>query len=226
MLQPDLMSFIGCSPMPVRHGMTAGELARMMNDDLTEKAKLTVVEMRDWQRGDWFDSTGLPWIDPSPNMRSLEAAVLYPGVALMEASTNYSVGRGTDEPFQQIGASWIHGTDLADYLNQRMVPGVRFYPTRFTPTTSNFKGTEIEGVRLVITDREVLDTGRLGLEIAAAVDKLYPGKINWTVNAKLIGNRETIAELEAGADPRTIVSKMEEERAGFLARRDKFLIYR
>lgn len=226
MLDPELASFIGCYPMPVRHGMTAGELARMMNAGLQEKANLTVVEMRDWQRGDWFDSTGLPWINPSPNMRSLDAALLYPGVALMEASANYSVGRGTDDPFEQIGASWIRGAELAGYLNQRMVPGARFYPIRFTPVSSNFKGTEIEGMRIVITDREALDAGRLGLEIAAAVQKLYPGKINWQENSKLIGNRATVADVEAGADPRAMVSKMEDERAGFLARREKYLIYR
>ncbi len=135
--------------------------------------------MKDWSRGDWFDSTGLPWIDPSPNMRSLNAETLYYGVAMIEYAKNYSVGRGTDTPFEQIGADWIRGVELAQFLNARSIPGVRVYATRFQPESSNFKGKPVEGVRFVVTNRELFSSVRLGLEIAYALQKLYPGKIDF-----------------------------------------------
>ena len=175
-------SFVGYfAGLPVRHGMTMGELARMFNAEKKLGADLTVIPMQDWQRGDWFDSTGLPWVNPSPNMRSLNAATLYPGLCLLEYSKNYSVGRGTDAPFEQIGADFIGGRELAAYLNRRQIPGVRVYPTSFTPADSNFKGVRIEGVRFEITNRELLDSTRLGLELAAALQKLYPGKIDFAL---------------------------------------------
>ncbi len=155
--------------LPLRHGMTMGELARLFNAENKIGAKLTVIEMQDWHRGDWFDSTGLPWIDPSPNMRSLNAATLYPGLALIEYSKGYSVGRGTDAPFEQIGAAFIAGRELAARLNEREIPGVRVYPAMVGG---------LEGVRFVITDRERLDSTRLGLEVAAALESLYPGKVD------------------------------------------------
>ncbi len=127
LLDDNLHSFVGCYPMPVRHGLTFGELATMANAERKLNADLHVVKMKNWQRGDWFDSTGLAWIDPSPNMRSLNAATLYAGVAMIEAAKNLSVGRGTDAPFEQIGADWIHGQELAQYLNGRSIPGVRVY---------------------------------------------------------------------------------------------------
>ena len=137
--------------------------------------------MQGWNRGFWFDSTGLSWVDPSPNMRSLNAALLYPGIAMLEAAKNYSVGRGTDAPFEQVGADWIRGPELAAFLNNRMIPGVRVYPTRFRPSSSNFAGTSIEGVRFIITDRDAFDSIRLGLELAYAFEQLYPGKMDLDV---------------------------------------------
>src|SRR5580692_374047 len=160
--------------------------------------------MRDWNRGDWFDSTNLPWINTSPNMRSLKAAALYPGLGLLEFSKNYSVGRGTDSPFDQTGADFIGGRELAAYLNARQIPGVRVYPTSFTPTESNFKGIRIEGVRFEITNRDLFDSTRLGIEVAAAIQKLYPGKMDFAAGAKLIGSNDAIRRLTAGEDPRTI----------------------
>ena len=160
---PPTSSFVGYfAGLPVRHGMTMGELARLFNAENKIGADLTVIPMQDWHRGDWFDSTDLPWVNPSPNMRSLNAAMLYPGLCLLEYSKNYSVGRGTDAPFEQIGADFIGGRELAAYLNQRQIPGVRVYPTSFTPTESNFKGVRIEGVRFEITNRELLDATRAG----------------------------------------------------------------
>lgn len=226
MLDADLLSFVGYFPLPLRHGMTVGELARLFNAENQIGADLRVVPMRGWQRGDWFDSTGLGWIDPSPNMRSLNAALLYPGVAMIEYSRNYSVGRGTDAPFEQIGADWIRGPELAAYLNRRFIPGVRVYPTRFRPTASNFAGQWIEGVRLVITDREAFNAARLGLELIAALLKLYPGKLQLEPNLRLIGNRQVVAALQAGEDPRAIHEQQHEALQAFLRLRERYLLYR
>jgi uncharacterized protein YbbC (DUF1343 family)/CubicO group peptidase (beta-lactamase class C family) len=226
LLDPGERSFVGYFSLPLRHGMTMGELARLFNGENHIGAKLTVIAMRDWQRGDWFDSTGLPWINPSPNLRSLNAALLYPGVALLESAKNYSVGRGTDAPFEQIGADFIRGPELAAYLNHRWIPGVRVYPTRFRPASSNLAGATIEGVRFVITRREAFDSARLGLEIAAALQELYPGKISLEAGKKLIGSAEVIRELAAGDDPEDILQKMQASVAEFLRVREKYLLYR
>lgn len=221
-----LESFAGCYDMPVRHGLTFGELATMANDEEKWGAALTVVKMKGWERGDWFDSTGLSWVDPSPNMRSLNAATLYTGVAMLEGSKNLSVGRGTDAPFEQIGADWIKGTELAQFLNGRLIPGLRVYATRFTPQDSNFKGKTIEGVRFVITNRELFGSVRLGLELANALERLYPGKIDLEQNKSLIGSRKVIGELRTHEDPRNIEQRLrEEDDEKFLARRKPYLLY-
>ena len=224
-LDEDLESFVGAYNVPVRHGMTLGELATMANAEQHWGADLHVIAMRNWDRGDWFDSTTLTWVNPSPNLRSLNAALLYPGLAMLEANTNYSVGRGTDAPFEQIGADWIDGQTLAQYLNNRFIPGVRAYPTRFTPESSNFKGRQIEGVRFVITDRESFDSVRLGTEIAAALQKLYPGKIDFDKCRALIGSRRIADELKSGADAGTVVAQEQAEAAEFDTRRQPFLLY-
>ncbi len=226
LLDADLASFTGYFPLPLRHGMTAGELARLFNGEKHLGANLHVIPMKNWQRGDWFDSTGLMWVDPSPNMRSLNAALLYPGVALLESSKNYSVGRGTGAPFEQIGAEWIRGRELAAYLNSRYIPGVRVYPTRFQPASSNYSGALIEGVRFVITDREAFDGARLGLEIAGAIRKLFPGVFSFADSKRLIGNAGVFAALDAGEDPRQIQLRGEDELLGFLEIREKYLLYR
>jgi len=226
MMDPDLESIVGCLGIPLRHGMTFGELAKMANGERNLGVDLHIIPVEGWNRGDWFDSTGLSWVDPSPNMRSLNAATLYPGIAMLEASTNYSVGRGSDAPFEQVGADWIRGSELASFLNSRYIPGVRAYPTRFRPTSSNFAGKTIEGVRFVITDRNSFDSTRLGLELGYALEKLYPGKIPWDLNRFLIGNHEVIAAGKAALDPRATAQKMEDSLASFLSRREKFLLYK
>jgi len=227
LLDADKTSFVGYfAGMPVRHGMTMGELAQLFNSERKIGAALTVVPMLDWHRGDWFDSTGLPWTDPSPNMRSLNAAMLYPGLCLMEFARNFSVGRGTDAPFEQIAADFIGGRELAAYLNQRQIPGVRAYATSFTPTDSNFKGTRVEGVRFQITNRELVDATRLGLELAGAIQKLYPGKIDWTPATRLIGSADVVKRIAAGEDPRSIQQSFQDAVAGFVALREQYLLYR
>ncbi|HTA68221.1 MAG TPA: exo-beta-N-acetylmuramidase NamZ domain-containing protein [Bryobacteraceae bacterium] len=226
MLDPDLVSFVGCLDIPVRHGMTFGELAKMAIGERNLGLNLHIIPVEGWNRGDWFDSTGLAWIDPSPNMRSLNAATLYPGIAMLEASPNYSVGRGTDAPFEQIGADWIQGSELASFLNGRYIPGVRVYATRFRPASSNLAGKMIEGVRFVITDRNSFDSTRFGLELGYALEKLYPGKIPWDTNRFLIGNHEVIEAGKTDLDPRTTVQNMQDSLASFVSRREKYLLYK
>ncbi|HLJ51065.1 MAG TPA: exo-beta-N-acetylmuramidase NamZ domain-containing protein [Bryobacteraceae bacterium] len=225
-LDKDLESYVGCYEMPLRHGLTFGELAAMVNGEEKLGADLHVIEMKDWQRGDWFDTTDLEWVDPSPNMRSLNAALLYPGVAMLEALKNYSVGRGTDSPFEQIGADWIDGEQLAAFLNGRYIPGVRAYATRFRPTASNFKGQMIPGVRFVITDRNALDSTRLGVELGYALEKLYPRKINWDTVRFLIGNHAVVEAGKQATDARTVVQSMEDSVRDFTERREKYLLYK
>ena len=220
-------SFVGYMPgLPVRHGMTIGELARLVNGEKKIGAALTVIPVEDWRRGDWFDSTNLPWIDPSPNMRSLNAAMLYPGLCLLEAAKSFSVGRGTDAPFEQVGADFIGGRELAGWLNSRQIPGVRAYPTSFTPAESDFRGVRIEGVRFQVTNRELFDSTRLGLELAAAIEKFYPGKVDFSLCKQLIGSDDVIRRLAAGEDARTIQQSFSDAVGGFVQVREKYLLYR
>jgi uncharacterized protein YbbC (DUF1343 family) len=223
MLDRDKVSFIGSWPLPLRHGMTIGELAQLVNGEGRLGADLHVVEMEGWTRDQWFDSTGLLWVDPSPNIRNLTAALLYPGLALLESSTNYSVGRGTAAPFEQIGAEWIRAGELRDRLQSMDIPGVRFYPVRFKPDSSNLSGKTVEGLRFVVTNRDTFSAARLGLAVAEALNALFPGKIDGEVNRKLIGNADVLGALAHGKDP---FAAMQNETAGFLTTRQKYLIYR
>lgn len=225
LLEKTLESPVGCMEIPIRHGMTLGELATMANAEKNIKADLRVIQMKDWSRGDWLDSTGQYWVNPSPNMRSLNAATLYPGVAMIESSPNLSVGRGTDSPFEQIGADWIRGGELAAALNARSLPGVRVYPTRFEPAGSVFQGKSIEGVRFVILNRETFDAVRFGLELASAIEKLYPGKLDLEACRRSIGSRKVIEELQQGADPSTIELNLAADLEAFAVRSKPFLLY-
>jgi uncharacterized protein YbbC (DUF1343 family) len=226
MMEKGLQSFVGCYNIPLRHGMTFGELANMANTEQHWGTDLHVVKMQNWQRGDWFDSTSLTWVNPSPNMRSLNAALLYPGLAMLEADPALSVGRGTDSPFEQIGASWIDGAALAQFLNKRLIPGVRIYPTKFRPSSSNFAGIDISGIRFVITDREAFDSTRLGVEVAASLQKLFPGKIDFEKCRFLIGNRQVLNELEDNKDASLIWLQMQMEVGQFAERRKPYLLYK
>jgi uncharacterized protein YbbC (DUF1343 family)/CubicO group peptidase (beta-lactamase class C family) len=210
--------------VPVRHGMTMGELAKMFNTERNINAKLTVVAMEGWERGDWFDSTGLAWINPSPNLRSVTEAALYPGVGLIEG-TNVSVGRGTDTPFEVLGAPWMKARELAAYLNARAIAGVRFVPITFTPTSSNYAGQKCEGVNLVLTDRNALDAPELGIELAAALKKLYPADYKMERMMELLVNQAAYDGLVAGEDPRRIAQDWQEKIENFEAVRKKYLLY-
>ena len=222
----DQLSFVGYFPLPVRHGMTVGELAQMFNTENRIGANLMVVQMEGWRRAEWFDEAGLPWVDPSPNMRSLDAALLYPAIGQLEYSKNYSVGRGTDSPFELIGAEFIKGSQLSDELNRKAIPGFRCYPVVFTPNASMLAGKKIEGLRLEITNRDRFDAGRLGVELMLSLHKLYPGKIDFAVNRKLIGDSVLMQEVTAGQPAVRILARQDEALKRFRALRAKYLIYR
>jgi uncharacterized protein YbbC (DUF1343 family)/CubicO group peptidase (beta-lactamase class C family) len=220
-------SFVGYWQTPIRHGMTIGELAKMFNTERAINAKLIIVSMEGWMRGDWFDSTGLPWINPSPNMRSLNEATLYPGIGMIEA-TNISVGRGTDTPFEVVGAPWINLTDsvtLARSLNSRDLAGVRFIPISFTPNSSVYANQLCGGVNIVVTDRNALDAPELGLEIASALQSLYPNQYKIAGLDTLMRNRASLDAIAKGEDPRRVAEQWQDEIEQFEAIRSKYLIY-
>jgi uncharacterized protein YbbC (DUF1343 family) len=221
----DHTSFVSYYTVPPRHGMTMGELARFFNGEKHLGAKVTVVPMQGWERGDWFDSTSLTWINPSPNLRSLNEATVYPGVALIEG-TNVSVGRGTDTPFEIVGAPWIKGKELAAYLNERYISGVRFVPVTFTPNSAVYANHECGGVNMVVTNRQTLDSPEMGIELAAALHKLYPNDFQTEKLITLVANQQTLDDLNAGVDPRFISSKWNDALEQFDGVRAKYLIYK
>lgn len=221
---PGSTSFVNYHNVAVRHGMTLGELARLYNAERKIGANLTVVSMKGWIRGDWFDSTGLSWINPSPNLRNLEQASLYPGVALIEG-TNVSVGRGTDTPFQLVGAPWIKPKQLAAYLNARLIAGVRFVPTEFAPASATYGGQRCGGVQIVLTNRETLDAPELGIELASALHKLYPQEFELTKMSALLANQAALQGLQSGEDPRRIAEDWRDGLDRFLQVRAKYLLY-
>jgi uncharacterized protein YbbC (DUF1343 family)/CubicO group peptidase (beta-lactamase class C family) len=223
-LESGLQSFIGYFPLPVRYGMTAGELAQLFNREKVIGARLHVVRMQGYRRATWYDQTGLRWINPSPNLRSLTEAILYPGVGLVE-SANVSVGRGTATPFEVIGAPWISGDRLARYLRGRHLPGVAFEPVTFVPTTSPFGGQRCGGVRLRLTDRAALDTPALGVELAAALYRLYPGKFQIDRIVGMLGSREVLQAIKCGEDPRNIQMRWRARLDNFCRLRAKYLLY-
>ena len=223
-LDRDKLSFTGYFPMPVRYGMTPGELAQMFNTENKIGADLNVISMRDWRRADRFEATGLAWIPPSPNLRSLNAALLYPGIEILQAG-GVSVGRGTDAPFEVFGAPWIEPVVMADALNRRFIPGVRFVPTRFTPASGLYAGQLCGGMSLVITDRATLNSMLMGLEIAAMLHKMYPGKFQLDKINELLGSSSTIERLNRGDAPSRIVLDWEPELDRFRSMREKYLLY-
>jgi len=217
-------SFVSYWQIPVRHGMTVGELAKLFNGERSIGAKLTVVPMEGWMRGDWFDSTGRMWINPSPNMRSMTEAELYPGIGMIEG-TNISVGRGTDTPFEVVGAPWVDAVAFAKYLNERQVDGVRFVPVSFTPSASMYANQRCGGVNIVVTTRDSLDAPELGLEIAASLNHLYPTQYKLEKLDGLMRNKPSFAAVAAGQDPRRIAEDWLDADNNFIEKRKKYLLY-
>ena len=217
-------SFINYTQIPVRHGLTIGELARFFNGQRDIHADLRVVAMEGWQRGDWLDSTGLTWVNPSPNMRSLDAAILYPGVGMLEA-TNISVGRGTDTPFELLGAPWVNGSELARTLNERDIEGVRFLPLEFIPGADKYSGQHCGGVRILLINRNTLDSPELGLEIASALHQLYPTQFDMTAIDHLMLNAASAKALLYNEDPRRIAQDWIDADERFRQLSRQYLLY-
>ena len=220
----DKLSFIAYHTIPVRHGMTIGELARLYNEERRFGADVRVIKMENWRRAMWLDATNLTWINPSPNMRSLTEATLYPGVGLLE-TTNVSVGRGTDTPFEVIGAPWLDGGKLANHLNTLNIPGVRFVPVRFTPNSSVFKNEACGGINIVVTDRSRFRSVPTGIEIAVALHRLFPAE--WKIESylRLLVNSDTLERLKRGNSAAEITQSWTSSLNDFRRRRAKFLLY-
>jgi len=225
-------SYINYMPEPVRNGMTLGELARYMGVEHPGScgtgAKVDVVKMDGWKRGKFFDETGVKWVNPSPNLRTMNGAVLYPGLGMMDP-TNVSVGRGTDVPFEEFGATWLDGKKVADYLTARKIPGVEFSATKYAVSETAEKypghGQTIGGVLMKVTDRKALDSPEMGVEILSALHKLYPTEFQLAKAAGLVANTTTMDRLTHGDDPREIAKGWEAGLREFRARRQTYLIY-
>jgi uncharacterized protein YbbC (DUF1343 family) len=217
-------SFVGFHRLPVRHGMTIGELARMFKTELKLDLDLEVVPLEGWQRTDYFDTTGLPWVNPSPNMRSLTEALLYPGIGLLE-TTNLSVGRGTGTPFELFGAPWLDGNLLVRELNRIGLPGVAFSPVQFTPDASRFEAELCQGVAIRITDRAQFDALRTGLEIALQLRRSYPDQ--WEIDnyIKLLGSDAVLQAVHDGRNYTDILGIYSPGLEQFKQRRLAYLIY-
>ncbi|MEO8042306.1 MAG: exo-beta-N-acetylmuramidase NamZ domain-containing protein [Acidobacteriota bacterium] len=223
--EEDKLSFIAAHTIPVRYGLTIGELGMMMNAERKIGANLRVIKMEQWSRSMWFDETGQTWINPSPNMRSLNEATLYPGIGLLE-TTNVSVGRGTDTPFEVVGAPWLDGQKLAKYLNERGLKGVRFVPVRFKPNASVFRGEDVGGVNIIVTNRNAFEPVRTGIEIAAALRKFYPSE--WEVDrfGRLLVNGVILEMVKRGESPDAIETAWRKSLDDFEKRRAPYLLYK
>jgi uncharacterized protein YbbC (DUF1343 family) len=225
MLDRERANFVGYFPMPVRMAMTLGEMARMFNAENKIGCDLHIIRMQNWRRRFYFSDTGLPWVNPSPNLLSPEAGILYPGLEILQAG-GVSVGRGTSRPFELLGAPWIRGEVLAAYLNRRAVRGVRFEPDKFTPDSGLYKGELCEGVRVTLTGRHAPQPLRLGIEIASALGKLYPPKFEMAKMIDLVGNAATVKQLVEGEDPAAIIVSWNKGLETFRIVRAKYLLYR
>ncbi len=221
---PGRLSFTAVHTIPIRTGLTIGETARMLNEERKIDATLTVVALKGWKRSLWYDETGLPWVNPSPNLRSVTQAALYPGVALLE-TTNVSVGRGTDAPFEHLGAPWIDAERLARTLNVRNVAGVRFTPVEFTPASSRYAGERCRGVRITVTDRAALRAVTLGVEIATALRDLHPSEWKRERLGELLGSAAAVARFERGESASQVVAGWAGEQMETERRRARFLMY-
>ncbi len=224
MLDPKLASFVGYHPLPLRHGLTIGELARLFNRERKIDADLEVIPVEGWHRSDLFDKTNLLWVNPSPNMRTLIAALLYPGVGLLE-TTNISVGRGTDRPFEIFGAPWLDARQLSAALSSARLPGVRFVPTRFTPKRSTYAGKECGGVQIYIDDWQQFQALPVGITIAYHLRKLYPEQWQIKGYGNLLAHPPTLEALRRGDTPEPIMKQWQPELERFRKTRREYLLY-
>lgn len=224
MLDEGEESFVGFHHLPIRHGMTAGELALLFQKEQRLELQLDVIKCEGWNRGMYWDATGLVWVNPSPNMRCLNQALLYPGIGMLE-TTNLSVGRGTDTPFEIIGAPWIDPRDLALELNSQQIPGATFVPIRFTPASSKYSGQPCGGLNIIITDRQQLEPLTVGWHLSAALQKLYPEQWEGQQAMRLLGSKATLDAILSGKSVEEIQAVAARGVSEFEARRSHFLIY-
>lgn len=224
-LDANKISFVGYFPLPVRYGLTIGELAQFLNAENQIGVELHVVAMKNWHRNEFFDNTGIRWVPPSPNLRTTKGAILYPGLEILQ-NAEVSVGRGTETPFEEFGAPWIRGEEVATALNARNLAGVRFAPQPFVTVSGLYAGQRCGGVAVRITDRAEVRSMRVGLEIASVLRRLYPDQFDAGKLLFLVGNAETIAALQSDTPPEKIVASWASALADFDTRRRKYFLYR
>jgi uncharacterized protein YbbC (DUF1343 family) len=234
-IEPGFESFVGIAPMPIRHGLTVGEMARFFNAEHRLGADLTVIAMQGWQRDMWFDQTGLPWLPTSPAMPHLSTAIVYPGACLIEG-TVVSEARGTSLPFEQLGAPWIDAQRLARELNALPIPGLHCRPTSFEPVAGKHAGQQCFGVQLHVTERQALQPVRMGLQLVATIKRLYPAEFAWwqypradgstlfTID-RLIGSAAVRTALDAGVPAPAIIGGWQATEQAFRERRREYLLY-
>jgi uncharacterized protein YbbC (DUF1343 family) len=225
MLDLDKTNFVGYFPLPVRYGLTIGELAQLFNIENHIGADLHVIAMKNWHRNYFFESTGIKWIPPSPNLRTTKGSILYPGIEILQ-NAGVSVGRGTPTPFEEFGAPWLDGDGVATALNERRLPGVRFVEQPFIPIGGPYSGQRCGGVGMRITDRVAVRAMRVGLEIAVTLQKLYPKQFDPAKLLLLVGNAETVEQLQAGASPEKIVAGWAPSLSAFDQVRRKYFLYK
>ncbi|MBS0368204.1 MAG: DUF1343 domain-containing protein [Proteobacteria bacterium] len=224
LLDADRRGFTGYWPLPVRHGLTLGEFARLFQAEAKVDVQLQVVPMQGYRRSMWYDETGLPWLPPSPNLTNLAATLLYPGVGIVEGA-EVSVGRGTPTPFEIVGAPWIDGSQLATELNTLQLAGVHFRATRFQPVAGPYAGETCQGVRILIDDRDAIDTPTLGIALAASLHRLYPNHFTLERILGNLGNRASLDAIRADTPPSAIAAAGQDALSAYLVRRAAFLLY-
>jgi uncharacterized protein YbbC (DUF1343 family) len=225
MLDPDKTSFVGYFPMPVRYALTIGELAQLFNAENHIGADLHVIAMKNWHRNYFFESTGIKWVPPSPNLRTIKGSIVYPGLEILQ-NAGISVGRGTQIPFEEFGAPWLNGDDVTAALNERHLPGLHFVAQPFIPIGGPYSGQRCGGVGIRITDRFTSRAMRTGLEIAVLLQKLYPKEFDFDKLLLLVGNADTIQQLQAGVTPEKIVASWAPSLATFDQVRRKYFLYK
>jgi len=225
MLDPERTAFVAYYPLPVRYGLTIGELAQFFNTENHINAQLHVISMKNWHRNYFFESTGLKWIPPSPNLRTLKGSLLYPGLEILQ-NAGVSVGRGTEAPFEEFGAPWINGEEIAAVLNAKNLPGVHFVNQPFIPVSGLYAGQHCGGVGVRVTDRATLRSMRIGLEIAAELHKKYPDHFDVSKILLLLGNDSTIQQLQAGTPIGEIIATWAKDLAAYDTTRRRYFLYK
>ena len=216
-------TFVAYHAVPLRYGMTMGELARMFKAERHCAADLTIIPVENWHRDAWLDQTGLPWTNPSPNMRNLTEAILYPGVGLLESAL--SVGRGTDTPFEIVGAPYIDDGKLAQQLNESALAGVRFLPVQFTPSSSIFKGQLCRGVYILLTNRDACNVVDIGLQMAKYIHRLHPSEFDLEKISHLLMHPQTLEAIRADKPLTEIRAGWQKDIDAFRKTRAKYLLY-